>query len=462
MIARRHILAVLIIGAVAFAAEFGFKSWHSRSNARPTQAPVAPVPPPLALGKDRIAAALESSGQSPAKRLTTLLTLTQEANTSGDWRRLLDEAASVDSAERDAIIRQWIASDPDACWEHIRSGSYARLREWGTVAIKAWAAIDPESAMDAAKKLPRLNRDRDDFRWTVIRAGLEHYPIERMTTLFQEMGDVNSLNSNARLNRWVNRDPEAAVRMLTALPATVRKAGLRDAVVAWVKKDAAAALAWAKTDTSGNSQLVLSAYVDQQKSSGKITSKELLELALTTSNRKTRSIIANSAIFEIAKDDPLFAFEWSSQHLRSKYSGDIGGEIVREAMRSELFTADKMMEMVSDLPVSQTRGSAAKQIAYDQIYIDPARTVAWLDSLDPTSRETAYQSLSINFVGSPKAIEWLTTAPDHPFAEEVLEDLVDSLIENEATATSDEWLPDFPPDRAAYVRKRLETADPSS
>ncbi|MCB1095106.1 MAG: hypothetical protein KDN22_05955 [Verrucomicrobiae bacterium] len=129
---------------------------------------------------------------------------------------------------------------------------------------------------------------------------------------------MNSLHSNARLNRWVNRDPDAAVRMLTALPATVRKAGLRDAVV------------------------------------------------------------------------------------------------------------------------------------------------AWLDSLDPTSRETAYQSLSINFVGSPKAIEWLTTAPDHPFAEEVLEDLVDSLIENEATATADEWLPDFPPDRAAYVRKRLEAADPSS
>jgi hypothetical protein len=446
----RHILIFVAVGVFAFALGFGTKAAIQGNSDRREVATTPPRPP---LTDERIQTAV--AGAAPTQKLPAWLALADEASGSADWKRLF-EAAKVDPIECDLIVRKWIEADAEGCWDFLTSLNYAMFREAGTEAMKTWAMVDPEAAFGAAEALSTLNRDRDDFRWMVTRSGLEHHSIERMAPLVRQMHDANSVRSNARVNRWVQRDPEAAARFLASLPPSRARVGISDAVGAWIANDPDAALAWGQSQPANVRRLVLSKFVQSQRDGEKVSPQELLDLALTTTSGKLRSTLALGAVTDLAKTDPEFAFNWAAQHLKRSNLKSIGEGLMRVAgRRPNERSPESLMELVSNLPPSPARAGAAKRLAYNRIGSDPDGTIAWLQSLDPASQDVAFQSLALNFP-TQSAMEWLTTAPVSKFAKDTLEETTEDILEDSGSDAAAEWAKSLPIERAAFVAEQIK------
>lgn len=291
-----------------------------------------------------------------------------------------------------------------------------------------------------------------------VRAGLENHSIEQMKPLIEKAGDAFSFSAGSSKDPWVRRDPEAATKFLATLPRTNRFSGIaHHAASVWTAEDPEAALAWAEEQGSQLYGTVLKEYLKAKKEANTITPHEILDIALTSSSQKVRSSIAVGPLLEIAKTEPVSAFNWAGEHIKSSDLHSIGSSIIRNASGgSEAHSADQLREIVTEMKPSALRAGAAERIARSEIYNAPEETLAWIETLDAQSQEVAMSNLALNFGNSPKAAEWLAEAPASDFATKTLESATEHVLEEQGPDVALTWAATLPKERAEYARSKIE------
>lgn len=443
-------IAYILAALSAFMIGYGLRVWQSDSMVEPTvQSNKSTTPLTLARKESPLAKTTSS------QRLPKLLALTNDP--SVDWESLF-AASKMDNIERLILVNRWIASDAQACWKFLTSHDRATFLDYAPAAIKTWAALNPESAFNAAAALGNRGHDRDNFRWMALRSGLNHHSIDRMALLVEQLGDAYTFSGRSDRDVWVKRAPQAATHFLASLPSTHRFRGsLHTATKEWVAQDPEAALAWAETQNTGLYGSVLSSYLDAKKSAKAITSHEILELALTSTSTRLRGTLAIGAVSDISSKEPALAFEWAAKHLQESDLNGIGAMIISNASHgSNAHSVDQLKVMVENLPPSELRGGAAEKIARNEIYKAPDDTLAWLATLDLPLRENAMSNLALNFGRSNQAAKWLAESPPSEFATKTLESATEHILENKDAEATRAWAATLPTDRANHVLSKLE------
>ena len=245
-------------------------------------------------------------------------------------------------------------------------------------------------------------------------------------------------STSCHARRWLNRDPEAAAKFLFTLPSghRLRNEGFT-ALKLWRERSPEEALAWAEGHSLATYGHVAREYLAEQLAQEAITPKEVLDLALTTTSTRLRGDLSSKALYEQAESDVEGALTWAAEHLPNSGIGEGLVSAYERAHRDDREAQESVRRIVSRLAPSFVKGSAAKRVAYSQIFDAPDEVLAWIDGLDQRTQDEAMQRIELNFPTSEKGREWLVDAPETPFAEQALIRAVDHLLREGSKALAE-------------------------
>ncbi|MEI7909819.1 MAG: hypothetical protein WCK77_09310 [Verrucomicrobiota bacterium] len=377
-------------------------------------------------------------------------------------RRFAVKAASLTSMEWPAFFRaqlrspewtplaarMWAEADPAGFWSWLRSqADTSLLMEWGPDLLGVWTLAEPDAAMAVALKL--TNKEfADVLRRRIVDAALA----TDLTTglrLAALAGDFNRFGWGGSRD-WIEKDPQAAVLGLEALPRYADyRLFLSSAVVVWAKADARAALAWLSTQHHEGELSMFGSFENGFKAAAETDPQAALVAAKALPDIGDR-YAAIGAVLTSGKVPPQEVADWlesASLSARAEAVPDAIKALARAADPAALATATELLDRA---PANKQTLYATNAVAYAWGQRDWQAGWDWAAALpDAAMRRAALAKL----VGSDKAprdelAAMLAVLP--PLA--LSNDLFVVALARLPADRREAWLASLPPPLAAWAK----------
>jgi hypothetical protein len=351
--------------------------------------------------------------QSPSARVHALQQIAEQADVA-QLRALIAEARTfgVPADRRDALevlLVRWFEEDPESAPRQILEQTLnepSRVARSDTLASigQAWAQISAESAWSYANRIPDVSA-RATFQ-------------------------------RAILGTWSERDPEAALRGVIALPAGPRKDRmLRQAAAYYVRTDPQRALQIATSSKRADGRYLVMGIVTEWAEYDVRAAAQWLAANPGRVNRN----IAGQFADRYGAVDPVEAIAWAQRMDRSGMRGLVGAALAGYA---EVDPQDAL-RLAYGLENGAQRRRAVSAVLGIVAQRDPEYAKGQLGKLESEARSDAVQAIATAMMrADPRGtVEWLKTIDDGNARRQGLSSVAHMLADSDpetAAALTDE------------------------
>ncbi|MEM6885718.1 MAG: hypothetical protein AAF571_11850 [Verrucomicrobiota bacterium] len=333
------------------------------------------------------------------------------------------------------LVSNWMQQDREAAWELVQSQPVASqsYQDPRYHALTSWARTDPEAALMAAEALPDKvkkqalpnvvsNWARNDpeaaLTWLLAHDDAELMgntfrnisysdaiePQRLFDLVVEKMPAGNSFRNTVSqvVNRWAQKDPNAAANALLSLPpgdAFNNSAG--NLIRQWSGKDPAAAFQWATSLPEGAG----------------------------------RNNTVRSWFNAVAADQPQLA-ESYYQQLDSSQQNEVASSIASSLVNADPAAAIRFTAALTD---EKIRRNAQDSIARNWARQDPQQAGLWANSLPDGEKSRAIRNVIDSWANNnvEAAAEWLASIPVNPSLDEATHTLSRKLAGVDPAAAVD-------------------------